>query len=39
MIDHVGGLAAVRLASLVFMLVSTTLLYLTSRSIFGYWRR
>ncbi len=37
MIDHVGGLAAVRLASLIFMLVSTTLLYLTSRSIFGYW--
>jgi Dolichyl-phosphate-mannose-protein mannosyltransferase len=36
-IDHVGGLAAVRLASMVFMLVSTTLLFATARIIFGYW--
>jgi hypothetical protein len=36
-IDHVGGLAAVRLASLFFMLVSTTLLYGTARVIFDYW--
>jgi hypothetical protein len=37
MIDHVGGLVAVRLASLFFMLVSTALLYATGRRIFGYW--
>jgi hypothetical protein len=36
-IDHVGGLAAVRLSSLFFMLVSTTLLFATARIIFGYW--
>ena len=36
-IDHIGGLAAVRLASLFFMLISTTLLYATTRRIFGYW--
>ena len=36
-IDHVGGLAAVRLTSLFFMLISTALLYATARRIFGYW--
>jgi hypothetical protein len=36
-IDHLGGLAAVRLASLFFMLISTALLYATARRIFGYW--
>jgi 4-amino-4-deoxy-L-arabinose transferase-like glycosyltransferase len=36
-VDHIGGLAAVRLASLFCMLVSTTLLYATTRRIFGYW--
>jgi len=36
MADHVGGLAAVRLMSDVFMLIATVLLYLTTRHLFGY---
>jgi putative flippase GtrA len=36
MADHLGGLAAVRLMSDVFMLVATVLLYLTTRRLFGY---
>jgi hypothetical protein len=37
MADHVGGLAAVRLMSLVFMLLATGLLFATARRMFGYW--
>jgi multisubunit Na+/H+ antiporter MnhG subunit len=37
MADAVGGLAAVRLMSIVFMLMATALLYLTARRMFGYW--
>lgn len=36
-IDHVGGLALVRLVSGVFMLVATGLLFATARHLFGYW--
>jgi hypothetical protein len=36
MVDHVGGLVAVRLMSLAFMLAATTFLYATTRRIFGY---
>jgi 4-amino-4-deoxy-L-arabinose transferase-like glycosyltransferase len=35
--DYLGGLAAVRLMSTVFMLTATALLFLTSRRLFGYW--
>lgn|GEM_PF-1895136 len=35
--DHLGGLVAVRLMSLTFMLVVTCLLFGTSRRLFGYW--
>ena len=35
--DYVGGLLAVRLMSLIFMLVATCLLFGTSRRWFGYW--
>ena len=35
--DAVGGLVAARLMSLAFMLVATTLLFLTGRRLFGYW--
>ena len=34
--DHIGGLVAVRLMSLAFMLAATTCLYATARRIFGY---
>jgi len=37
MADYVGGLLAVRLMSLIFMLVATCLLFGTSRRWFGYW--
>jgi 4-amino-4-deoxy-L-arabinose transferase-like glycosyltransferase len=37
MLDHLGGLTLVRLMSGVFMLISTSLLYLTAKRIFGYW--
>jgi hypothetical protein len=37
MFDHIGGLTLTRIISGVFMLVSTDLLYLTARRIFGYW--
>jgi hypothetical protein len=37
MADYVGGLAAVRLMSLVFSLITTCLLFSTSRRLFGYW--
>jgi hypothetical protein len=36
MVDHVGGLVAVRLLSLAFMLAATTFLNATTRRIFGY---
>jgi 4-amino-4-deoxy-L-arabinose transferase-like glycosyltransferase len=36
MADHVGGLVAVRLMSLVFMLAATTALFATGRRLFGY---
>jgi hypothetical protein len=36
MADHVGGLAAVRLMSLTFMLMATVVLYATSRQLLGY---
>ena len=36
MADHVGGLVAVRLLSLCFMLTATTLLFATTRRLFGY---
>ena len=35
--DHLGGLAEVRLASLVFMLIATSLLFATTRRLFGTW--
>jgi hypothetical protein len=35
--DHVGGLVAVRLMSLQFMLTATALLFGTGRRLFGYW--
>jgi Dolichyl-phosphate-mannose-protein mannosyltransferase len=37
MADYVGGLLAVRLMSLVFMLIATCLLFDISRRWFGYW--
>lgn len=37
MLDHIGGLALVRFASCVFMLIATSLLYATTRHLFGYW--
>lgn len=37
MLDHIGGLALVRLASGVFMLAATALLYATGRRLLGYW--
>jgi hypothetical protein len=37
MADYVGGLLAVRLMSLTFMLVATSLLFGMSRRWFGYW--
>ncbi len=36
-LDHVGGLALVRLVSGVFMLIATGLLFATARHLFGYW--
>jgi len=36
MADHIGGLVAVRLMSLVFMMTATTTLFLTTRRLFGY---
>jgi hypothetical protein len=35
--DYVGGLAAVRLMSAVFMQVAVVMLYLTGKRLFGYW--
>lgn len=35
--DHVGGLVAVRLMSLVFMVTATGFLFGTTRRLFGYW--
>jgi Dolichyl-phosphate-mannose-protein mannosyltransferase len=35
--DHVGGLVAVRLMSLIFMVTATGLLFGTTRRLFGYW--
>lgn len=37
MADYVGGLAAVRLMSAVFMQVAAVMLFLTGRRLFGYW--
>lgn len=37
MLDHLGGLTLVRLMSGVFMLIATSLLYLTAKRVFGYW--
>jgi Dolichyl-phosphate-mannose-protein mannosyltransferase len=37
MADYVGGLAAVRLMSAVFMQTATMMLYLTGKRLFGYW--
>jgi 4-amino-4-deoxy-L-arabinose transferase-like glycosyltransferase len=37
MLDHIGGLALVRLASGAFMLAATALLYATARRLLGYW--
>jgi hypothetical protein len=37
MADYVGGLLAVRLMSLIFMLIATCLLFGVSRRWFGYW--
>jgi hypothetical protein len=37
MVDHVAGLTGVRLMSLEFMLAATSLLFATSRRLFGYW--
>lgn len=37
MVDHVGGLTAVRLMSLQFMLIATTALFAAGRRLFGYW--
>lgn len=36
-LDHVGGLALVRLVSGVFMLIAAGLLFATARRLFGYW--
>lgn len=36
-LDHVGGLALVRMVSGVFMLTATGLLFATARHLFGYW--
>jgi 4-amino-4-deoxy-L-arabinose transferase-like glycosyltransferase len=36
-LDHLGGLTLARLVSGVFMLVATSLLYVTARRLFGYW--
>ena len=36
MADHLGGLVAVRLMSLVFMLTATTMLFAVGRRLFGY---
>jgi hypothetical protein len=35
--DHLGGIIAVRLLSLIFMLVTTTILFATTQRIYGYW--
>lgn len=35
--DHMGGLVEVCLLSLAFMLTATTLLFSTTRKLFGYW--
>lgn len=35
--DYLGGLVLVRLVSMAFMLIATTLLYLSGRRAFGYW--
>ena len=37
MADHLGGLVAVRLMSMSFMLTATALLYGTGKRLFGYW--
>jgi len=37
MVDHFGGLAAVRLMSLQFMLTATCLAFATTRRLYGYW--
>ena len=37
MADYVGGLAAVRLMSAIFMQVAALMLYLTGKRLFGYW--
>jgi hypothetical protein len=37
MADHLGGLVAVRLMSLVLMLAATVVLYATAKRLFGYW--
>ncbi len=37
MADHLGGLAEVRLMSLAFMLAATSLLFTTTRRLFGPW--
>jgi hypothetical protein len=37
MADSVGGLAAVRLMSMAFMLLATTILYAVTNRLFGYW--
>jgi hypothetical protein len=37
MADHVGGLVAVRIMSLYFLLTATGLLYASARRLFGYW--
>jgi 4-amino-4-deoxy-L-arabinose transferase-like glycosyltransferase len=36
MADHLGGLVEVRLMSLVFMMIATTMLFMTTRRLFGY---
>jgi hypothetical protein len=37
MVDHVGGLAAVRLMSTVFMLIATGTLFASTKHLIGYW--
>jgi 4-amino-4-deoxy-L-arabinose transferase-like glycosyltransferase len=37
MADHLGGLVAVRLMSMSFMMTATTLLYGSGKRLFGYW--
>jgi hypothetical protein len=37
MVDHVGGLAAVRLMSTVFMLIATGTLFASTKHLAGYW--